>query len=293
VDPALAASAEGTVTGLLAVAFLSAGGLMLAGLLLRSDPRVIRSLGQLAPKEMHRPPAVNAILASLGRLVPARLRGSLVGRLRDAPGAPEEPEVVLGWKVVLAVAGSVLGAASGTGMGSVLVAAVVGVAGFRLPDFVLARRGTFLRHAMEAAVPGVIDLVALSVAAGLTPRLALDRVTDVIGGRLGEELREARHEVALGKPWRQALASLAHRTGLHDLRRISLVLDRSERLGTPVSDHLRGLARQVRAERRAADEERARRAPVLMLFPLVFLILPAFVLAAVVPAVLVATRGIP
>jgi pilus assembly protein TadC len=280
------------VTGLLSVAFLSAGGLMLTGLLLRSDPRMIRSLGQLAPREVHRPRPVNSILAGLGRLVPQRLRESFVRRVRDAQGAPE-PEVVLGWKVVLAVAGFALGAASGTGLGSVLVAAVVGVGGFRLPDFVLARRRTFLRHAMEAAVPGVIDLVALSVAAGLTPRLALDRVTDVIGGRLGEQLREARHEVALGKPWRQALASLAHRTGLGDLRRISLVLERSERLGTPVSDHLRGLARQVRAERRAADEERARRAPVLMLFPLVFLILPAFVLAAVVPAVLVATRGIP
>jgi tight adherence protein C len=69
-------------------------------------------------------------------------------------------------------------------------------------------------------------------------------------------------------------------------------LEQGQRLGVPVAVRLRDLAREVRAERRSRREERARRAPVAMLFPLVFLILPAFVLAAVVPAVLVAVRGV-
>jgi hypothetical protein len=65
---------------------------------------------------------------------------------------------------------------------------------------------------------------------------------------------------------------------LAEVRQLAVTLERSDRLGTPVALHLRALAREVRAERRAAEAERARRAPVLMLFPLVFLILPAFVL---------------
>jgi tight adherence protein C len=86
---------------------------------------------------------------------------------------------------------------------------------------------------------------------------------------------------------------VAARTGLPELLRLAVTLERSERLGTPVAGRLRDLAREVRADRAARSEERARRAPVAMLFPLVFLILPAFVIAAVVPALLVATRGLP
>jgi tight adherence protein C len=85
---------------------------------------------------------------------------------------------------------------------------------------------------------------------------------------------------------------VAERTDLPELRRLSIRLERSERLGSPVANQLRRLARDVRDERRLRDEERARRAPVAMLFPLVLCILPAFVLAAVVPAMLVAARDI-
>jgi tight adherence protein C len=138
-----------------------------------------------------------------------------------------------------------------------------------------------------------MDLLAIAVTAGLTPRLALDRASDVLAPPLGDELRHARREVDLGSPWRGALQDMARRTGLDEIRRLAVTLDRSERLGVPVAEHVRALAREVRGEREVLEEERARRAPVLMLFPLVFLILPAFVLAAVVPAVLVATRGIP
>jgi tight adherence protein C len=98
--------------------------------------------------------------------------------------------------------------------------------------------------------------------------------------------------VELGESWAAVLRRPAQRLDLRDLRRLSSTLEQSSRLGSPVAERLRGLAREVRAERRDREEERARRAPVAMLFPLVFLILPAFVLAAVVPTILVATRGI-
>jgi len=142
------------------------------------------------------------------------------------------------------------------------------------------------------AVPDLFDLLAVSVTAGLSPRLALERAPDVLGGRLGAALADVRRDVSLGSPWHIALESAGAAAGVAELRRLAVTLQRAERLGSPIAERLRDLAAEVRDERRARREERARRAPVQMLFPLVFLILPAFVMAAVVPALIVATRDI-
>jgi pilus assembly protein TadC len=148
------------------------------------------------------------------------------------------------------------------------------------------------RSRLAGEVPSLLDLLAVSVTAGLSPRLALERAPEFVSGALRAPLEAARREVALGAPWRLALESVARTTGLEELRRLALTLDRADRLGSPIAERLRDLALEVRHERRTRREERARRAPVQMLFPLVFLILPAFVLSAVVPALLVATRGV-
>jgi tight adherence protein C len=130
------------------------------------------------------------------------------------------------------------------------------------------------------------------VSAGLSPRLALERAPDVFPSPLAEVLAAVRRDVALGTPWRLALEAEADRTGIVELRRLARTMHTAERLGSPIAERLKDLASQVRSERRARREERARRAPIQMLFPLVFLILPAFVLAAVVPALLVATQDL-
>ena len=142
------------------------------------------------------------------------------------------------------------------------------------------------------AVPDLFDLLAVSVTAGLSPRLALERAPDVLGGRLGNALADVRRDVSLGSAWHAALEAAGAAAGVAELRRLAVTLQRAERLGSPIAERLRDLAAEVRDERRSRREERARRAPVQMLFPLVFLILPAFVMAAVVPALIVATRDI-
>lgn len=164
---------------------------------------------------------------------------------------------------------------------------------FPRAGFLPARRA---RHAggasLRASVPDLLDVLAISVTAGLSPHLALARAPDVLPGRLGSLLVAARQDVELGTQWRVALEHVATRYRVEELHRLARTLHRAERLGSPVSERLRELAADVRAERRTQREERARRAPVQMLFPLVFLILPAFVLGAVVPALLVATRDL-
>jgi pilus assembly protein TadC len=254
------------VSWALAAAYFVAVVLLLVALGTRVEPRLAALLAVVAPAGQR-----SGLGTWLGRRV------SLTGK-----------------RLFLAGAGGAIGLTawpSSPGRG-VAASIVLGAAGYRFTDFRTARRRASRRARASAAIPGLLDLVAVSVTAGLTPRLALERAPEAVDGPLSEALTEARHEVELGDSWRAALRRIAAGTGLPELRRLAATLERSERLGAPVADRLRALARDVRAERGAAQEERARRAPVTMLFPLVFLILPAFVLAAVVPAVLVATDGV-
>jgi tight adherence protein C len=280
------------MTWLIALAYVAAGSAAVSGLLLRDDARVQGRLLSGGPAGGEPRVGVRGLLGKRLRVPRARAR---VRNLVAATGGDEaEVDRVLGTKVVWSGAGLAAGVSawSNGGVTSLVMSGVLGAAGFVLPNFLLARRAASARAEASAAVPDLLDAVAVCVTAGLSPRTALDRAGAVVRGPLAEELEEARRQVALGAQWRSSLRDVAERTCLPELRRLSITLERSERLGSPVANQLRRLARDVRSERRLLDEERARRAPVAMLFPLVLCILPAFVLAAVVPAMLVAARDI-
>ena len=98
--------------------------------------------------------------------------------------------------------------------------------------------------------------------------------------------------VDLGEPLGDALSTLAASLGSNDLRRTVAVLARTGTLGTPLAPACADLAATVRQSRRTAALERARTAPVKMLFPLVFLVLPAFLLLTVVPVLLTTVQSI-
>jgi Flp pilus assembly protein TadB len=263
--------------------YVGAAALLAAGLMSRFDPGVRARLGLPGSRN-----GGSVLEAMGGRIHARRARKRVTDRLGGA-GATEVDRV-MGQKLAAAIVGAVIGIALPSG--GIGIAALLGVTGWQLPDFLLARARRAYRAGAEAAIPELLDLVAVSVTAGLTPRLALDRAGSALSGPLATELESARRAVELGESWAAVLRRVEGRLSLRDLRRLSSTLEQSSRLGSPVADRLRGLAREVRAERRVNEEERARRAPVAMLFPLVFLILPAFVLAAVVPTILVATRGI-
>lgn len=276
---------------LVAGAVVGATVCIFAALVRRQDPLLRRRLTASLPRP--RSPFV-----SIGRLVRSRrLRGSVYARVQSAGGSAGDVDRVLGQKICASIVGAaawlLLTAGGPLRAAALVLGAVLVGGGFFVPDLGLARRARSARERAAASVADLLDLVAVSVSAGLTPRLALERAPDALGGPLGDEVARARHAVTLGSPWRAVVRRVADRTGLPELRRLAVTLERSERLGTPVAGRLRELAREVRAERAARREERARRAPVAMLFPLVFLILPAFVIAAVVPALLVATSGLP
>jgi tight adherence protein C len=174
----------------------------------------------------------------------------------------------------------------------ILLAPLLCLAGSRIPTF-LERRSTRRRRAsVDAQVPQLLDLLAAGSSAGLSGQLALRRAVDALGGPLAAELQGALDAVDLGARWRDELAAAAERLGLSDLRRTVNALSRTDTLGASLADSTVELAASVRAARRAAVTERARTAPVKMLFPLVFLVLPAFLLLTVVPVLLTTLRSI-
>jgi tight adherence protein C len=155
-----------------------------------------------------------------------------------------------------------------------------------------ARADVRRRRAMDAEVPQLLDLLAAASAAGLSAVVGLQRSVSALRGPLGAELRGSLDAVDLGARWREELAGVTERLALPDLRRAFAVLTRTETLGTSLTEATRELAADVRGSRRAAVAERARAAPVKMLFPLVFLVLPAFLLLTVVPVLLTTVESI-
>jgi tight adherence protein C len=228
-------------------------------------------------------------LGSLGRSAIARHhRPDRLVRLREASGAVWSLDELVGSKLL----GAGLGVAAGWGIGAPLLIPLLVVLAWRVPDMALARLARRRVGAASREVPLFLDLLSVATSAGLAPQLAFRTAAGPLTGPLAEELDGAITRVDLGGRWRDELAGVADRLALPDLRRAAAVLGRSESLGSSLADEVGRLAADVRESRRARASERARTAPVKMLFPLVFLILPAFLLLTVVPVLLSTVRSI-
>ena len=204
-------------------------------------------------------------------------------------GRPWPAEALTGAKIASAGGAFAVGVLLAFGSPALFLLAPIGVAvALRGPDLVLARMASARQDRIEAQAPELVELLVATTEAGLGPPVAFRRSAEALGGPLGQELRLAELEIDLGVPWRAAMDHLLDRTEVTSLRRLLGALSRSQRLGTSVRSTLKTVADDLRTERQTRAEEQARTAPVKMLFPLVFLILPAFLLLTVGP-VLVAT----
>ena len=195
---------------------------------------------------------------------------------------------VVGSKAILAATTSL----SGLLVAGPVLAIPAAVIGWRTPDLVLARLAGRMVAAADREIPVLLDLLAVATSAGLPPQLAFRRAVDAATGPLADELRSVINASDLGGRWRVELMSVGERLDLPDLRRLLGALARTDTLGSSLADEIARLASDVREVRRAAAAQRARTAPVKMLFPLVFLVLPAFLLLTVVPVLLTTVRSI-
>jgi len=172
------------------------------------------------------------------------------------------------------------------------LALVAGMGAFVVPDVALSRAAKARVRAADAEVPQFLDLLAAASAGGLAAPAAIARAIAGMRGPLASELEGAVAAVGVGGRWRDELRDIAGRLALSDLEAAVTVVARTETLGASLAESLHDLATEVRDERRARATERARTAPVKMLFPLVFMVLPAFLLLTVVPVLIATLRSL-
>ena len=248
------------------------------------DRALMTRISALTPQTQSKPrPTVSQLLASVGGSLPGN-RNALSHTLASADLAHWSPDAVIAARYLAAC----LGLALGLPLGSFAPIAALALAfgGYRVPDFVIRRRVASRQDDIQRDLPDAVDLLAVCTHAGLNLPLSLKRVAEGIPGPLGAELRRAVGEIDLGVPRAKALEEMASRNEVAELESLVGLLQTSERFGTKVAASLMTFGGDIRIKRKRRAEELARRAPVKMLFPLVFLILPGFVLLTLVPLLL-------
>jgi tight adherence protein C len=167
----------------------------------------------------------------------------------------------------------------------VLGIAVGAVGGFFLPDFWLSRKVKSRQNEIQNFLPDAIDLLAISVEAGQGFIGALTTLSARKQNALTREFDRFRTEVGAGKGRRDAFRDLALRTGVDDLSNFVAAMIQADQLGIGIAEVLRAQSEELRIKRRQRAEEKARKAPIKMLFPLIFLMFPALFIVILGPAV--------
>jgi tight adherence protein C len=159
--------------------------------------------------------------------------------------------------------------------------------GYVLPGMVLARMAKRRAHRIRLSLADALDLLVVSVEAGLGLDQALSRVGSELEfayPELSDELRLINLELRAGKPRSEALRNLADRTGVDDLSALVTMLIQTDKFGTSVAQSLRVYSETLRTKRRQRAEEAAAKTGVKMVFPLVFCIFPAIWIVTIGPA---------
>jgi tight adherence protein C len=168
---------------------------------------------------------------------------------------------------------------------ALLLTAIFGVVGFYLPGIWLGRRIAARRQAISRALPDALDLLSISVSAGLGFDGALLEVVQRWQNPLTEELAAMQRDMRLGQGRREALRAFADRTGVPDVAGFVAAVVQADELGTPLREAMRIQSEQMRQQRRQKAEERARQATIKMLIPMVLFIFPAIFIVLIGPAV--------
>jgi Flp pilus assembly protein TadB len=199
------------------------------------------------------------------------------------------PEAVHGYRVMAAfgIPTTLLllmmasGKVSGLDLLTLLLSAV---GGWQLPAFVIHKRGTSRLDDIERQLPEVIDLLIATIEAGMSFSAALAVVSERMRGAFGDELRLTIKQQSLGISITQALEDMVERCNAPSLRAFVRTASRGETMGVSIGPVLRDLSADERRRRRQAAREKMQRAPIKMLFPMMFLIMPALMIVLMYPA---------
>lgn len=198
-------------------------------------------------------------------------------------------ESVLAAKAVAAAVGATVVplviAAVGLEFGSVVLFAIVGGGlGFMLPGLWVDRVGRKRQAQIRRDLPETIDLMAISVQAGMGLEAAIELASQSLPGPLGDEMHRLLQEIQLGSSRRQALHQLRDRTEVRELSSFALALIQADAIGSPIAEVLQSNSARMRLIRRQDAREKAAKLPVKLLIPMMLFIFPALFVVVIGPA---------
>ncbi len=295
------------LAGLVFLGILLVVGSMLMGREL--DPVQAR-LAQIAVRartleelELQRPlsertlkPIIQGISRLIGRFYPKNTVDGVTMKLKRAGMENTSTEFFLGVKGFAAVVGAIAGSSILNLMSGELLNTIAGlfgglIVGFMAPDFYLSSKAGGRANGILSQLPDALDLLTISVEAGLGFDAAIVKVTEKMKGPLADEFKRAAGEQRIGKSRQEALRGIAERVEVKELRNFISAIIQADQLGVSMSKVLRIQSEQLRMERRQRAEEKAARAPILIMLPTVGCIFPSLFIVILAPAALSAMKS--
>jgi tight adherence protein C len=175
---------------------------------------------------------------------------------------------------------------------TILLALTMGALAIYIPWFTLSTMATKRQTEMRNTLPEIMDLLVISVEAGLTFELALAKVVQRFPGTIAQEFARVLREVQLGKVRKEALKDMAERSHVPELSSLINAVIQADQLGVSLAQILRIQADMIREKRQQMLEEQAMKAPIKMLFPLILFIFPCMFIILLGPALISIMRSL-
>jgi len=237
-------------------------------------------------------PAVGRLARLSGRFTPTGYTAQIREKLVQAGSPPGlDADRFMALKVLGAVSGPVwawfaFGYLALGGFYGIVVTGLMWAISFAGPDVWVQRRIDARQREIAARLPDILDLLVISVEAGLGFEQAVSRTVAAVPGALADELGRMLQETRVGSTRAEALRALDARTNVPELRSFILAMLQADTFGVSIGRMLRSQADEMRVRRRQRAQEAAQKAPVKMLFPLIFCIFPSLFTVILGPAVL-------
>ena len=236
-------------------------------------------------------PATASLARVALRLNPKVTADNISLRLMAAGmGRTVTPTMFLAAKSAGAIAGGLIGFVVGVAFIGATIAFLMAFGfaaiGFIVPGFIVSRRARARRDEMRAQLPDALDLLAVSVEAGLAFDGAVAKLTEHMEGALAEEFAHTLGEMRIGESRHDALKKLSDRAATPEISSFTRAIIQADQLGISLGRLLRVQAAESRLKRQAAAEEKAMKSPIKMLFPTVIFIFPAMFIVILGPAFL-------
>ena len=235
-------------------------------------------------------PFAGKVISSITRLTPLDLYGR-VNRLIVLAGNPPAftAERIVAFKIVFAIVGLVVGLMLApllpftSYLLKVGTVALLTLTGYTVPSAAIAARASKRQKEIRKALSDTMDLLTISVEAGLGFDAALGQVVRNVPGPLSEEVSRMLQEMQIGVSRTEALRHLTDRTEVSELDGFVLSMIQADKYGVGIAKVLRAQAQELRQKRRQRAEETAQKIPLKLLFPMIFMVLPALFIVILGP----------